>query len=215
MINYKEEAGSHRDLLMLKEYGRNIQSLVDYLATVEDKEKRTKYAYTLVELMKQISGNNKEETDQKMWNHMHIMSGFNLDVDGPYPVPERDIMQRKPDKVEYNMNKLRYRHYGRNLELLIEQIKAMPEGQDKKDATIYLARMMKRFYANWNKDLVEDQLVLDQVKLVSKGELELDAKEVLEKGLLNMQLNIPTTTNSNQRSNNSRNHKKSNNRRKH
>lgn len=186
MVNYKEEGGSQQDLLMLKEYGRNIQKLVDFLLTVEDKEKRTKQAYTLVELMKQISGNTKEDVDQKMWNHMHIMADFKLDVDGPYPKPPEDTLERKPDKIEYQLNNLKFRHYGKNVELLAKQIADMPEGEEKKNATIYLSRLMKRFYLTWNKENVEDELILSHVGKLSGDVLKLDPKEVTEKGILNV-----------------------------
>ena len=107
----------------MKEYGSNVQKLADYIKGIEDREKRTLYAHILVELMRQIHPHMKDNQDysNKLWDDLYIMSHFELDVDSPYPAPSKDVLGRKPLTVEYNQNNLKFRHYGRNIELLIDK----------------------------------------------------------------------------------------------
>src|SRR5690554_2476354 len=94
--------------IVLKEYGRNIQKIVAYLLSIEDREKRSRFAYTLIELMKQINPGIRDvqENDQKIWDHLYIISDFKLDVDTEFPMPEKSILDKKPMNVAYNTHKL-------------------------------------------------------------------------------------------------------------
>mgnify|MGYP001794981902 FL=1 len=157
--------------VILKEYGRNIEKIVAYLRTIDDKEKRTKYAYTLVELMKQIAPSVKEttETNQKLWDDMFIMAGFNLDVDSPYPVPDKDVLTKPPQRVGYVNNRIRYKHYGRNIELLVKEAIKKDDPQEREDAIIYIGKLMKSFYGSWNKEVIDDAVILVNIKDNSSG----------------------------------------------
>ena len=157
--------------VILKEYGRNIEKIVAYLRTIDDKEKRTKYAYTLVELMKQIAPSVKEttETNQKLWDDMFIMAGFNLDVDSPYPVPDKDVLTKPPQRVGYVNNRIRYKHYGRNIELLVKEAIKKDAPQEREDANIYIGKLMKSFYGSWNKEDIDDAVILVNIKDNSSG----------------------------------------------
>jgi len=159
------EYNTGREHLILKEYGRNVQKLVDYLSTIEDKEKRTKYAHTLIELMRQITPSHKDNADspQKLWDDLYIMANFKLDIDGPYPKPEADILERKPDKVAYQYNRIKYRHYGKNLELLIDKAVNMEYPEEKEAAIIYLGKLMTSFYATCNNDYIEDDVLVKKI----------------------------------------------------
>lgn len=174
-----------RPHLILKEYGRNVQKLADYLSTIDDKEKRTKYAYTLIDLMKQITPAHKDNADspQKLWDDLYIMSDFKLEIDGPYDVPEIEVLNRKPDKVGYQDNNIRYRHYGKNLELLIEKAIALENSEEKEAAIVYIGKLMKSFFATWNNDYVEDEVLVKQISDMSKGELKIDVEKVKEGNL--------------------------------
>ena len=110
-----------KNRVILKEYGKNIQKLVDYIKTVPDQEKRTEYAFALVELMKQLNPQLKSESDQKLWDDMYIMSDFELVVDGPFPMPPKELLGRKPKRVGYPDGEVKFKHYGRNIEKLIEK----------------------------------------------------------------------------------------------
>ena len=105
----------------MKEYGKNIQGLVDHVCGIEDREKRTASAYTIVEIIKQLNPSLKQENDQKLWDDLYIMSDFRLDVDGPFPMPEKELLGKKPLPVGYPRGEVRFKHYGRNIEKLIEK----------------------------------------------------------------------------------------------
>src|SRR4051794_40497389 len=106
--------------IVLKEYGRNIQKLVNHVISIPDRDTRTKYAKTLIELMKQINPNMKDTQEYgKLWDHLYIMANFELDVECPFPLPEKSLLGKKPMRVDYNMHQLHFKHYGRNIELLI------------------------------------------------------------------------------------------------
>ena len=111
-----------RKPLRLKEYGRNVQKLIDYIKTIEDKEKRTESAHTINNLMRQIVPGPKDtqEDPQKFWDDMYIVSDFDLDIDGPYPKPERAILEKKPERLKYHTYNVKYKHYGHNVELLAD-----------------------------------------------------------------------------------------------
>ena len=109
--------------LILREYGRNVQKLVEYVRSIPEKEKRNASAETLIELMKQVTPTVKEtpETSQKLWDDMYIMANFDIDIDSPYPIPEEEILTKKPRRLEYVQQHVKFRHYGKNIELLIQQ----------------------------------------------------------------------------------------------
>jgi hypothetical protein len=168
--------------VILKEYGRNIQKLVEYVVSIEDKEARTKYAHTLVELMRQINPNMKEgaEYTQKLWDDLYIMSYFKLDVDSPYPLPEKDILGKKPKRLGYNKEEVRFKHYGKNIELLVRKAVDMEEEEKKEAAVIYIAKLMKSFYTTWNKENSDDSLIIHNIKELSKNKLSVDFDKLKE-----------------------------------
>lgn len=177
MSNKLEESGKE---IVLKEYGRNTQKIVNYILTIQDKDKRTKYANTLIELMKQINPGMRDAQDSyhKLWDHLYIMADFNLDVDSIYPMPEKELLGRKPMKVDYNTHNLRFKHYGKNVELLIEKAIHMEDKTDKEAAIIYIGRLMKRFYATWNKENIEDDVIIEHLLYLSNNKLELDIDKI-------------------------------------
>jgi len=166
--------------IVLKEYGKNIQKIVDWILTIEDREQRTRYANTCVELMRQLNPGvrDTEEHTTKLWDHLFIMSNFKLDVDTPYPMPDIAVLGRKPERVPYNHNNLKYKHYGKNINLLIEQAILKEDGQDKEDAIIYLGRLMKRLYSTWNKENVDDEVIVEHLSELSKKKLQIDIAKV-------------------------------------
>ena len=117
-MSNSHEYNTSRPEVILKEYGRNVQKLVDYIQNIQDDEKRKEYSHTLVELMKLINPALKDgnEFSQKLWDDLFIISDFKLEVDSPYPKPVIDVLSRKPAKLDYNTHKLKYKHYGRNID---------------------------------------------------------------------------------------------------
>jgi hypothetical protein len=156
----------------MKEYGSSVQKLVDYIMTIEDREQRTKYAFIMVELMKQIHPNmkdNQQDYSKKLWDDLYIMSNFALDVQGPFPPPSPESVGKAPRKVAYNQHHLKFKHYGRNVELLILRAIAEEKLDDKKILVAYIARLMKGFYVTWNKDSVDDSVIWQNIKDMSEN----------------------------------------------
>ncbi|MDN5211141.1 DUF4290 domain-containing protein [Fulvivirgaceae bacterium BMA12] len=179
------EYNTQKPKLVLKEYGRNIQKLVEYMTSVEDDEKRNSYAAVLVDLMRQINPNIKEssEYNQKLWDDLFIMSDFKADINSPYPKPEEGILTKKPQRVGYNVNRIRYKHYGRNIELIIEKAISTEDPEEREAFVIYLGKLMKTFYASWNKEVVSDQVIIDHIKELSKNKLDIDPQKVKDENL--------------------------------
>lgn len=166
--------------IVLKEYGKNIQKIVDWILTIEDKDQRTRYANTCVELMRQLNPGvrDTEEQTTKLWDHLFIMSNFQLDVDTPHPMPDLAVLGKKPDRIPYNHNNLRYKHYGKNINLLIEQAILKEDGVEKDDAIIYIGRLMKRLYSTWNKENVDDEVIVEHLSELSKKKLHIEIEKV-------------------------------------
>lgn len=179
------EYNTTRTDIVLKEYGRNVEKLVNYLKTIEDKDKRTAYAHTLIDLMRQLSPSEKEttETNQKLWDDLYIMADFDIEIDGPFPKPEEEVLNRKPDRLGYKSNQIKYRHYGKNIELLIQEAKGKTDPQEREDAIIYIGKLMKSFYGSWNKEGIDDGVILENIKTISNGELSIDLDKVKEDNL--------------------------------
>ncbi len=175
-----DEYNTSKSKLILKEYGRNIQKLVEYLPTVEDREKRTRYAYTLIELMRQLNPDVKEgmESTQKLWDDLYIMSNFILDVESPFPVPTEEILLKKPDRVPYHQEPIRYKHYGKNIEMLLEKAAAIEDKEEQKAAVISIGKLMKSFYGTWNKENVDNEVIVQNIRELSKYKLDISLEEV-------------------------------------
>lgn len=174
------EYNTQRPGIILKEYGRNVQKLVEHIRNEPSKEKRTEMSYTLIELIKQLTPSLKDqpENPQRLWDDIYIMAEFNLDVDNPYPIPEPDILFKKPQRMIYPQSPIRYKHYGKNIERLVKEAIKLEDPQEREDAIIYLGKLMKTFYANWNKEALDDSVIIKDIKLLSGGELVMDIDKV-------------------------------------
>jgi Domain of unknown function (DUF4290) len=197
----------------MKEYGTNVQKLVDYILTIDDREKRTKYAYLLTELMRQVHPNMRDQQDytNKLWDDLYIMSGFKLDVDSPFAPPPIDAVGKRPKLVPYNMHNLRYKHYGRNIELLIEKAVNTTNEEEQILTVAYISRLMKSFYTAWNKEIVEETVIYNQLDDLSKGKLRTAIEVVKNQGVLEATTRFNRTPNNNVRNNFTRNNNGNNN----
>ena len=175
-----------REPMKLRQFGRNVQNLARYITKLETKEERTKYAEALVELMKQVvpSAKTNQDSNQFLWDDLHILADFNLDIDGPYPVPEKETMVRKPDRVEYSDGNIKLRHYGQNVFLLIEEAKKIKDEEQKEAAIFHIARLLKSFHGTWNKETPDDSLIAKNIGIMSGGDLELNLEKAQELELL-------------------------------
>lgn len=163
---------SQRTKLPLPEYGRNIQNMVDFLFTIEDKEKRNRHALTVIDVMGNLYPYLRDvaEFKHKLWDHLAIMSNFELDIDYPYDLPTPDILTSKPSRVPYNQHRIKYKHYGRTMELLIESTDDL-EGEKRDIMIELLANHMKKSYVAWNKEGVEDRKIFKDLTELSKGKI--------------------------------------------
>ena len=193
------EYNTQREQLTLREYGRNVQNLVKFIKGVDSKEKRNRYAALLVDLMKMINPElNKDATEynQKVWDDLFIISKFDMDVESPYPIPEATILDRKPDRMGYQSNEIKYRHYGRSVEILIENVSKLEDPKEKEGAVITIGRLMKTFYQTWNKDTIEDEQILKTIRQLSNNQLDIDIEKVKEFNLFDSERKERTHDNS-------------------
>jgi hypothetical protein len=176
---------TQRPHIILKEYGRNVQKLVEYIRAIPDKDKRTELSYTLIELIKQLTPTIKDqpENPQRVWDDFYIIADFNLDINSPYPVPEREILFKKPRKVDYPQSAIRFKHYGKNIEKLVKEALKLEDAQEREDAIIYLGKLMKTFYGNWNKETLDDSVILKDIQEMSGGALKMTIEKVREDNL--------------------------------
>jgi hypothetical protein len=179
------EYNTQRSNIILKEYGRNVQKLVDYIRTVPDKEKRTAMAYTLIDLIKQLNPAVKDqpENPQRMWDDLYIIADFNLDIEAPYPPPPIDTLNKKPMKMHYPQSDVRFKHYGKNIESLVKEALTKDTPEEREEAVIYLGKLMKTFYSAWNKESLDDSVILKDIKSMSEGKLSMNLDKVREDNL--------------------------------
>jgi hypothetical protein len=176
MLQPELEYNSQRPLMIIPEYGRNIQKMVAHAISIEDRELRNKVAQSIIMVMGQLNPHLRDITDftHKLWDHLFIISDFQLDVDSPYPKPSRETLTEKPERIKYPKKDIKYMHYGKNVELMIEKAVSMEDGPEKAAFLDAIANMMKRFYLQWNKDTVSDEVILGHLKVLSKGKLNLE-----------------------------------------
>ncbi|MFI5164432.1 MAG: DUF4290 domain-containing protein [Bacteroidia bacterium] len=177
----KEPAKSHsleyntqQPKVIIPEYGRNIQKLVQYACTVKNKEERNNIANAIIAIMGRLNPMLRDITDfrHKLWDHLFIISNFKLDVDSPYPIPSKEILTTKPERVPYPAAKMRFKHYGKAVERLIEKASAMKSGEEKTAFIEAIANLMKKSYLVWNRDTVADSVILQELEDLSKGKLK-------------------------------------------
>ena len=168
------EYNTKRPKLQITDYGRNIYKLIDYAKTIEDRDKRNAVAACIVNVMAQVNPKVKEETDykHKLWDHLLLMSNFELDVDSPYPVSKENNIQFTPRPLKYKSSRINYRHYGKVLENIIEKVATYPEGEEKETLIELIAHQMKRSYLTWNRNTVSDDIILEQFDSLSEGKLK-------------------------------------------
>ena len=160
---------TERVRLYVPEYGRNVQKMVDYLKTIEDREKRNEQARTVIKVMEIINPavHLQDDYEHKLWDHLHIISGFDLDVDSPYPVPAPESLNEEPLPVPIQKKPIKAVHYGRNIENIIELIALTEDGEIKTAMIRSLAIYMRQQYLIWNKDTVADETIFQDIERLS------------------------------------------------
>ena len=194
----------------LPEYGRSVQNMVDHALTIEDREERQRCANTIVNIMGGMFPHLRDVPDfkHKLWDHLAIMADFKLDIDYPFEIVKREELEMKPGKIAYPDKAIRYRHYGRFLESMIKKLSEMEEGEEKQALLQLLAVQMKKNLNNWNKEGIEDQKIVDDLREYSNGTIDLKVEDLR----LSDQQRYNKNNNNNQRKqNNQNNQRKQNN----
>ncbi|GIZ09458.1 DUF4290 domain-containing protein [Flavobacterium sp. UMI-01] len=169
------EYNAERSHLIIPEYGRHLQKLIDQATAIENAEERNKAAKYIIQVMGTLNPHLRDVPDfqHKLWDQLFIMSDFKLDVDSPYPIPSREVLQLKPDVLQYPQNYPKYRYYGNNIKYMIDVANKWEEGEMKSALVKVIANHMKKSYLSWNKDTVKDDVIFEHLYELSGGKLNL------------------------------------------
>lgn len=164
----------------MPEYGRNIQQMIDYAITIEDREERTRCVHTIIHIMGNLFPYLRDVNDfkHKLWDHIAIMSGFKLDIDYPYEIVKPENLYTRPETVKYKNSRIRYMHYGRTLEEMIEKVADYPAGEEREVLIRLIANQMKKCFLTWNKEVVDDRKIYDDLRELSNGKIDVSDEEI-------------------------------------
>ena len=170
------EYNTERTGLIIPEYGRHIQKMVDQAINCIDKKERNKMAKAIIGVMGNLNPHLRDVPDfqHKLWDQLFIMSGFNLDVDSPFPKPSKEIYEEKPEKLNYPQNHPKYRFYGNNIKKMIDVAISWEEGEMKTELIYVIANHMKKCFLKWNKDSVDDVIIFNHIFELSDGKIKID-----------------------------------------
>jgi hypothetical protein len=183
---------TQRQHLLQPEYGRIIQNMVNYCCTIEDREERTKAAKTVISIMGAANPHLRDVPDfkHKLWDHLAIMSDFKLDIDWPYPLPDKNLLHEKPKRLPYSDNKFRFKHYGKFVEQILKKINDI-EDPEKKNALIeIMSNHMKRSYITWKREQISDETIFNELQKLTSYSVEIpeglklgDFREILSNNM--------------------------------
>jgi len=173
------EYNTEREHLIIPEYGRHMQKMINHAKTLETKEERNKVAKGIIAVMGNMQPHLRDVPDfqHKLWDQLFIMSNFELDADSPYEIPTKEIYEERPEVLEYPQNFPKYRFYGNNIKTMIDVANTWEDGELKEALTYTIANHMKKCFLNWNKDTVEDAVIYDHLFELSGGKLNLKDSE--------------------------------------
>ena len=177
------EYNTNRTKLLMPEYGRNIQMMVEYCKSLPSKEERNEVAKTIVEFMGQRNPHLRDEENykHKLWDHLYILADYDLDVDAPYPFPTREELAQKPKRMDYPSFENEYKFYGKSILQLIDRAIELEEGEEKEALIQVIANNMKKSYNVYNKEHVQDEVIFRHLKELSQDKLDLTGIETLDK----------------------------------
>jgi hypothetical protein len=172
-MNY--DYNTQRKRMALPEYGRNVQKMVDHIKTIEDRDERNRAAKTIIAIMGNLNPHLRDIGDfkHKLWDHLALIADFDLDIDSPYPTPEPEKFVEKPKMIPYHQGSIRFLHYGRIIELMINAASEMEDGEEKEYLTNLIVNQMKKAYITWNRSQVADEVIIENLKLLSRGRLKI------------------------------------------
>lgn len=174
-VVFNLEYNAERPHLIIPEYGRHLQKLIDLAVAIADREERNKAAKYIIQVMGSLNPHLRDVPDfqHKLWDQIFIMSDFRLEVDSPYPIPTRDVINLKPERLPYPQKYPKYRFYGNNIKYMIEVANKWEEGEMKSALVKVIANHMKKSYLSWNKDTVTDAVIFEHLYELSEGTINL------------------------------------------
>lgn len=203
---------TNRPEMVIPEYGRNVQKMVEHAMSIEDRAERNKVAHAIISVMGQLQPHLRDIADfkHKLWDHLFVISDFKLDVDSPYPMPEKEVLFEKPLRMDYPKTENRYKHYGKSVKDLIDAAVAIEDKAEQSALVGVILNLMKKTYIMFNQDSVDDSQIFSDLKDISKDKLTIpeDFQIVSTNEILSMTKKKRTN------SNNQRNHKSNNNKHK-
>ena len=166
---------TQRKRMALPEYGRNVQKMVDHIKTIQDPVEKNHAARTIIQIMGNLNPHLRDVGDfkHKLWDHLALIADFELEIESPYPTPEKSKFFEKPNAIPYSQGNIRYLHYGRIIELLIDEVSKKDEGEEKEYLTSLILNQMKKSYITWNRGQVADEVIIGDMKLLSGGKLKI------------------------------------------
>jgi Domain of unknown function (DUF4290) len=186
---------TQRPRLIIPEYGRNVQRMVQICMEMEDREQRTRTAKAIIQVIGRLNPQLRisDNFERTLWDHLWIMSEFKLDVDAPYPMPTPEELDSKPERVPYPQSQIKYGHYGKTVERMILQCAELEAGEKRDAYSLLIANLMKRQFLAWNRDTVPDTVILKDLGELSKGKVKIpaDAQLASTEALLNTQRQGP------------------------
>ncbi|MDN3493374.1 DUF4290 domain-containing protein [Winogradskyella bathintestinalis] len=211
------EYNTEREHLIIPEYGRHLQKMINYAKSRETKEERNKVAKAIISVMGNLQPHLRDVPDfqHKLWDQLFIMANFEIDVDAPYGEPSKEEIQARPEPLKYPQNHPKYRFYGNNIKTMIDVAVSWEDGELKDALTYTIANHMKKCFLNWNKDTVEDEVIYNHLYELSGGKINLKNKDedlTDSTSLMRTKSKYGGKSNSNKKSNNSNKKKYSNNR---
>ncbi|MCC7050526.1 MAG: DUF4290 domain-containing protein [Bacteroidia bacterium] len=167
--------------MIFPEYGRHVQKMVQHCISISNRDERNKCARSIIDLMGQLNPSLRDVADfkHKLWDHLFIIAEFKLDVDSPYPLPGKDILTKKPERLPYPSGRIKYKHYGHYVESLIKKCLEHESEEQRTAFTEVIANIMKKNFLNWNRDSVNDEVVVDHLENLSGGKLKLKENTTL------------------------------------
>jgi hypothetical protein len=168
------EYNTERPGMKIAEYGRNVQKMVEHIKSLPTKEERSDAARQVISIMTILNPQLKEQNEykQKLWDHLFMIAGFDLDVEAPFPMPDPAVISAPPQKPSYASNHIKYRYYGKNVERMIRHAVDLPEGAEKDAFVNSLASYMKMAYRVWNEDKVPDEVIIKHIAELSGGKIQ-------------------------------------------
>jgi hypothetical protein len=169
------EYNTERSKLIIPEYGRHFQKMVDYAVSIKDRDERNKVAQAIISVMGNMQPHLRDVPDfqHKLWDQMFIMSDFKLDVDSPFPITSKELLEKRPEPLEYPQNHPKYRFYGNNIKRMIDVAVKWEKGDKRSGLEYAIANHMKKCYLNWNKDVVDDKAIFNHLYELSNGEIDM------------------------------------------